>query len=78
MEFDVVAIMGMAEGTFPDYRAKGAGLREEKRNAFVAATRSRRLLIFSYPKTKVMSWGEIWIQKPSRYLEDLDLGQTNG
>jgi|LSQX01.2.fsa_nt_gb DNA helicase-2/ATP-dependent DNA helicase PcrA len=78
MEFDVVAIMGMTEGTFPDYRARGAALSEEKRNAFVATTRSRRLLIFSYPKTKVMPWDEIWIQKPSRYLKDLDLAQTNG
>lgn len=73
LEFDVVVIMGMTEGTFPDYRAKGAALQEEKRNAFVAVTRSKRLLVCSYPKTKVMPWGGVWRQKPSRYLGELGL-----
>lgn len=73
LEFDVVVVMGMAEGTFPDYRAKGAALQEEKRNAFVAVTRSKRLLCLSYPKTKVMPWGDVWKQKPSQYLDVLDL-----
>jgi DNA helicase-2/ATP-dependent DNA helicase PcrA len=73
LEFDVVVVMGMAEGTFPDYRAKGAALHEEKRNAFVAVTRSKRLLCLSYPKTKVMPWGDVWRQKPSQYLSDLGL-----
>jgi len=73
LEFDVVVVMGMAEGTFPDYRARGAALQEEKRNAFVAVTRSKRLLCLSYPKTKVMPWGDVWRQKPSPYLKILGL-----
>ena len=73
LEFDVVVVMGMAEGTFPDYRAKDIALQEEDRNAFVAATRSKRLLFFSYPKTKIMPWGDVWKQKPSRYLTKLGL-----
>ena len=73
LEFDVVVVMGMAKGTFPDYRARGAALQEEKRNAFVAVTRSKRLLVLSYPKTKVMPWGDVWWQKPSQYLSDLGL-----
>lgn len=73
MEFDVVVIMGMTEGTFPDYRAKHAALVEEKRNAFVAVTRSKRLICFSYPKTKMMPWGDVWQQKPSRYLSDIGI-----
>ena len=28
MEFDVVFLIGMTEGTFPDYRAKGRSLEE--------------------------------------------------
>ncbi len=76
LEFDVVVVMGMAEGTFPDYRARGAALQEEKRNMFVAVTRSKRLLCLSYPKTKVMPWGDVWRQKPSPYLEIL--GLTDG
>ncbi len=73
LEFDVVVIVGMTEGTFPDYRAKGPALQEEKRNMFVAITRSRRVLLLSYPRTKVMPWGSVRKQKPSRYLIDLGL-----
>ena len=74
LEFDVVVVMGMAEGTFPDYRARNAAaLEEEKRDAFVAVTRSKRLLAFSYPKTKVMPWGSKRKQNPSIYLETVGL-----
>jgi len=73
LEFDVVVIVGMTEGTFPDYRAKGPALQEEKRNMFVAITRSRRVLLLSYPRTKVMPWGSVRKQKPSRYLIYLGL-----
>ncbi|WP_321942814.1 ATP-dependent helicase, partial [Burkholderia cenocepacia] len=43
LEFDAVFIAGMAEGTFPDYRAVGKvrEMAEESRNAFVAVTRSK-------------------------------------
>jgi DNA helicase II / ATP-dependent DNA helicase PcrA len=69
LEFDVVFIAGMAEGTFPDYRATGPKERaEESRNAFVAATRSKRLLYLSYPKTRIMPWGDTRRQTPSRFL----------
>jgi len=73
LEFDVVVIMGMTEGTLPDYRATGAALKEEKRNAFVAVTRSKRLLCFSFPETKVMPWGDEKVQRPSRYLKEIGL-----
>jgi len=69
LEFDVVFLAGMAEGTFPDYRATSPKERaEEVRNAFVAATRSKRLLYLSYPKTRVMPWGGIRRQSPSQFL----------
>jgi ATP-dependent DNA helicase UvrD/PcrA len=68
MEFDVVFLIGMTEGTFPDYRAKGRSLEEEHRSAFVAVTRSKRLLYVTYPKTKLMPWGNTKIQHPSRYV----------
>lgn len=73
LEFDVVFLVGMAEGTFPDYRAKGAALEEEQRNAFVACSRARRILICSYASTKKMPWGDIWNQKPSPYLHTIGL-----
>lgn len=71
MEFDVVFVIGMNEGTFPDYRAKGKSLEEEQRSAFVAVTRSKRLLYLSYPKIKLMPWGDNKSQLPSRYLNQL-------
>lgn len=69
LEFDVVFLAGMAEGTFPDYRATSSKERaEEIRNAFVAATRSKRLLYLSYPKSRVMPWGGTRRQSPSQFL----------
>jgi len=70
LEFEVVFMAGMAEGTFPDYRATGPKERaEESRNAFVAATRSKRLLYLSYPETRVMPWGGVRRQQASRFLQ---------
>lgn len=72
LEFDVVFIAGMAEGTFPDYRATGAKEQaEERRNAFVAVTRSKRLLYLSYPASRVMPWGGTRRQVRSRFLTNL-------
>lgn len=70
LEFDVVFVACMAEGTFPDYRAgnKAKELEEERRNVFVAVTRSMRLLYFSYPQRRMMPWGDEKRQDPSRYL----------
>lgn len=73
LEFDVVFLVGMAEGTFPDYRAKGQSLEEERRNAFVACSRAKRLLICSYAQTKQMPWGDVWNQAPSPYLFTIGL-----
>ncbi len=70
LEFEVVFMAGMAEGTFPDYRATGPKEREEEsRDAFVAATRSKRLLYLSYPETRVIPWGGVRRQQPSRFLQ---------
>ena len=74
LEFDIVFIAGMAEETFPDYRVKSATDHEEElRNAFVAITRAKRIIILSYPQTKIMPWGDIKTQKPSRYLSMIGL-----
>lgn len=73
LEFDVVFVAGMAEGSFPDYRATGSReLAEESRNAFVAVTRSRRLLYLTYPKSKIMPWGDSRRQMPSRYIKMIE------
>ncbi|MCZ2153757.1 MAG: ATP-dependent helicase [Bryobacterales bacterium] len=71
LEFDVVFVAGMAEGVFPDYRAVGKAkeMAEEARNAFVAVTRSKRLLYLAYPRLRRMPWGDTKLQQPSRYLK---------
>lgn len=71
MEFDVIFVIGMCEGVFPDFRAKGESMHEERRNAFVAITRSRRLLYLTYPKVRVMPWGDSRAQEPSRFIREL-------
>ncbi len=69
LEFDVVFVAGMVEGVFPDYRAKAKKeLDEESRNAFVAVTRSKRLLYLTFPRTRMMPWGDRRYQQPSRFL----------
>lgn len=74
LEFDVVFVAGMAEGSFPDFRATGSHeLMEEGRNAFVAVTRSKRLLFLTYPKTRLMPWGDARRQAPSRFLRKAGL-----
>jgi DNA helicase-2/ATP-dependent DNA helicase PcrA len=76
LEFDVVFVVGLNEGVLPDYRAKTTeALDEERRNLFVAVTRSRRLLFLCYPLAREMPWGDVKAQRPSRFLTDLGLVQ---
>ena len=72
LQFDVVFIIGLSEGTFPDYRAIQSGgeqLEQEKNNMYVAVTRAKRLCYMSYPVRKRMPWGAQKIQRPSRYIQ---------
>ena len=72
--FDIVFIMGMNEGTFPDYRSiNNNALDEEKNNAYVALTRAKRLLFITYPLCKMMPWGDTKTQKPSRFIETIQI-----
>lgn len=70
-ENDIVFIIGMDEGTFPDFRAVQAGgveMIQEKNNAYVAFTRAKRFLYVSYPLQRTMPWGAVDNRKPSRFL----------
>ena len=74
LQYDVVFIMGLNEGTFPDYRAIKAGeeaLSQEKNNMYVAVTRAKRLCYMTCPGKKLMPWGDIKNQMPSRYIKDI-------
>jgi len=71
LEFDVVFIIGLTEGTFPDYRAVksgGSAMDQEKNNIYVASTRAKRLCYLSYPEMKMMPWGDYKKQVPSRFI----------
>ncbi|MDM8546184.1 ATP-dependent helicase [Candidatus Venteria ishoeyi] len=69
LEFDIVFLMGMTEGTFPDYRAKTQqALDEEKNNAYVAVTRAKRHIYITYPRQKRMPWDADHVQKKSRFI----------
>lgn len=72
LEYDVVFIMGMCEGIFPDYRATDhIQLQEERNNMFVALTRAKRVCYLSFPDFRFMPWGSEKKQKPSRYLIEI-------
>ena len=72
LEKDIVFLMGMCEGVFPDYRAKTKNeIDEERNNAFVAVTRAKRWLYISYPKQRLMPWGDIRFQQQSRFVREI-------
>lgn len=74
LQYDVVFVMGLCEGVFPDYRAINEGekqLAQEKNNMYVAVTRAKRLCYMTFPKKKMMPWGDIKYQTPSRYIKGI-------
>ncbi|MDX0409913.1 AAA family ATPase [Sinorhizobium medicae] len=73
LEKDIVFLIHMCEGVFPDYRAQTSGqLNEERNAAFVAVTRARRWLYISYPQTRKLPWGAIKPQRRSRFLDEIE------
>ncbi len=72
LEKDIVFIMTMCEGVFPDYRANTEKeINEERNNAFVAVTRAKRWLYISYPKQRTMPWGDKKCQTESLFLKEI-------
>ena len=62
----------MDDETFPDYRAVrngGIEMKQEKNNLYVAFTRAKRFLYVTYPKKRMMPWGDYKIRRLSRFLE---------
>jgi DNA helicase-2/ATP-dependent DNA helicase PcrA len=74
LEFRAVILVGMNEGTFPDFRANTqAALEEERRNAYVAVTRASRLLVLTRPRTRVTRYGNAREQQESRFVREMGL-----
>ena len=72
-EFDFVYVVGLAEDIMPSFQSKKKGdvspeMEEERRNCFVAITRTKECL--------VLSRGEVyrgWQKSPSRFLVEMGL-----
>jgi len=57
-EYAAVAVVGMNDGQFPDFRAKSeSALRDELRTFYVAITRARRVLLLTRPKQRETRYG---------------------
>lgn len=70
-EFENVFVIGLAEDQFPTYFAIKGGevaIQEERRNCFVAITRSSKNLYLSYSMS-YFGWGK----SPSRFLKEMGL-----
>ncbi len=75
LEWPIVFISGLEDGLFPSLRERegteqDAALEEERRLAYVAITRARERLVMTHARTRRV-WGEIRMQGPSRFLDDL-------
>lgn len=73
-ESEIVFLIGMDDGTFPDFRAINKGgeeLQQEKNNTYVAFTRAKRFLFVTYPKKRLMPWGDYKARVVSRFLKPL-------
>jgi len=72
LQYKIVFIIGVNQGTFPDYRAiyDPKQMEEERHNFFVAITRAERLCYVSYVKIKTFPWGTKNVV-PSVFTEEL-------
>jgi DNA helicase-2/ATP-dependent DNA helicase PcrA len=72
LEFDVVFVTGMEENLFPSAMSMGSRqeLEEERRLFYVAITRARQLLTFSYAQLRY-KYGSLQMCEPSRFLSEI-------
>lgn len=72
LEFPVVFVTGMEDGTFPHIRAmaEDAELAEERRLAYVALTRARQRLYLTRAAVR-SAWGAANAMPASRFLDDI-------
>ncbi len=79
LEYDVVFLIGAADGQFPGRRAIESGdVEEERRLFYVAVTRAKNELYISYPKVASRAGPGGMLLTPSRFLLELpsDLYET--
>jgi DNA helicase-2/ATP-dependent DNA helicase PcrA len=72
LEYDVVFVIGLADGQFPGRRSIEAGdVEEERRLFYVAVTRARNELYLSYPKVATRAGPGGMMLTPSRFILEL-------
>lgn len=71
LEFKAVAIVGLNDGSFPDFRnLDGKDIEGERRLMYVGVTRASRALWLSRPRVRQTRFGSRG-QEPSRFLEEM-------
>jgi len=76
-EFDCVYVIGLAEDVMPSFQSRQKGdsspeMEEERRNCFVAITRTKECLVLSRAKSY-----RGWRKQPSRFLVEMELVNEN-
>ena len=74
LEWDVVFVIWLTEGHFPSFRSleDPEGEEEERRLFYVASTRAKDQLYLCYPLMSDTGPYRHLIQKPSRFLKEID------
>jgi len=72
LEFEIVFLTGMEDGTFPHFMSleDPSGIEEERRLCYVAVTRAKSNLFISY-SNYTRKFGEVQRRDPSRFLEEI-------
>jgi DNA helicase II / ATP-dependent DNA helicase PcrA len=72
LEFEIVFLTGMEEGTFPHFMSLDipSGIEEERRLCYVAITRAKSSLFLSYSHY-TRKFGEVQKRDPSRFLDEI-------
>ena len=73
LEWSRVAVIGLSEGRFPNYRAAATdeGLEEERRLFYVACTRAKNELLLTYPMLARDRYSTDVILEASRFVSEL-------
>ncbi len=75
LEYDVVFVIGLADGYFPGRRAIEDGdVEEERRLFYVASTRAKNELYLCYPRVANRAGPGGMLLEPSRFLKEIDPG----
>ena len=77
LEFNTVFLPGVEEGVFPNEKSVNEGsVEEERRLAYVALTRAKRLAIITNTVSRLM-YGTRQYNAPSRFISEMDSAYLN-